>query len=94
MRESKREYIRRNVTLSYCLRQTQTLLHYTPKILRINGSQTTHFKFLYKEKYSQIFQKLTTKLSGAFLKDAVYTVPQMLVSVSGGCRAISSHRPY
>lgn len=58
MRKCDREQdIKRNVTLSYCLRQSQTLLQYTSKILHINGSQASHFKFLYKEKYSQIFEK-------------------------------------
>lgn len=51
MRKSDREYdIKRNVTLSHCVRQIQTLLQYTAKIFHISGSQASHLEILFEEK--------------------------------------------
>lgn len=51
MRKSDREYdIKRNVTLSHCVRQIQTVLQYTAKIFHISGSQASHLKILFKKK--------------------------------------------
>lgn len=51
MRKSDRECdIKRNVTLSHCVRQIQTVLQYTAKIFHISGSQASHLKILFKEK--------------------------------------------
>lgn len=51
MRKSDREYdIKRNVTLSHCVRQIQTVLQYTAKIFHISGSQASHLKILLREK--------------------------------------------
>lgn len=50
MRKSDREYdIKRNVTLSHCVRQIQTVLQYTAKIFHISGSQASHLEILLRE---------------------------------------------
>lgn len=92
--ESEPEYdIKRNVTLSYCVRQIQTLLYYSYKILCINASQAAHLKVLHEEKYRQISQGMNNQTINVLRKKNL-TLPQKLLSFSGGCRAISSHQSY
>lgn len=64
------------------------------KMIHINGSQAICFEFLLQEKIQSNRAEMNQQTVGVFFKDAIYTVPQMLVLIFGGGRVIMSHQSY